>query len=269
VATLYFCHRCAKLHHWHRCWSRSITPWYKESIPCKGGEDNDDLVISHLRFIPYSYARWVMNRHFYGSTHGLPIKKFEERTLLLRYSDGFVEKISQHARIVDRQLLVSSTITMAHSRGDSASLRRHVGRSRADVCTHLVLSRCHEYNGTADVPELVKDAATQNEFRPCEQSFGSCVFCLTDYRFDIQWQGPKKGYIIKMLVYRQLGDCRSPLDWTWRARVDPQMEQKTRTAYSPEYGPGYVRNQWNKVDGIASRTPGAWVQVPGTVVGVA
>jgi hypothetical protein len=72
-----------------------------------------------------------------------------------------------------------------------------------------------------------------------------------------------------MVVYRQLGDCRSPFDWTWRARLNPQMEQKPRIAYSPEYGPGYVRDQWNKFDGIASKTPGAWVQVPGTVVGAA
>jgi hypothetical protein len=185
VASLYFCHRCAKLHHWHRRWSRSITPWYKESMPCKGGKDNDDLVISHLRYIPYYYARLVMNRYFYGSTHGLSVKKLEERTFSLHDSDAFVEKLSQHARIVDGQLLVSSTITMTHSRGDSASLRRHIEGSGTDVCTHLMLSGRWRYNRTADVPELVKDAATQNEFRPCEQSFGSCVFCLTDYKVDI------------------------------------------------------------------------------------
>jgi hypothetical protein len=141
VASLYFCHRCAKLHYWHRRWSRFITPWYKESIPCKGGKDNDDLVISHLRYIPYYYALLVMNRHFYGSTHG-SVKKLEERTFSLHASDGFVEKLSQHARIVDGQLLVSSTITVTHSRGDSASLRRHIEGSRTEVCTHLNLSGC-------------------------------------------------------------------------------------------------------------------------------
>lgn len=55
-------------------------------------------------------------------------------------------------------------------------------------------------------------ASPTSEFRLCEEAFGSCPFCLTDYRIDILWQGAKKGHVIKLFVYRQLGDYRSPFE---------------------------------------------------------
>jgi hypothetical protein len=269
VASLYFCHRCIKLHHWHTRWSRSMTPWYKETMTCKRGGDGDRLYFPHINYIPYFHARLIMNRHFYGPTHGPPVKKIEGRALSFHHLHGFVEKASQHARIVDDHLLVSSAITMYHSRGDSSLLRNRIEDMGDDICAHLTMARCWHLSATTQLPELVKDAAAPHEFRPCEQVIGSCILCLTDYRIDISWRGAKKGYVIKIFVYRQLGDCRSPFDWSWRARLDSQTERIPRTAYSPNYGPGYVRDQWNKADGIPSSRQGRWVEIPGMVGGEA
>lgn len=264
VATLYFCHHCVKLHHWHRRWSRSISPWYEEHMSCKRSRNNRLFLLGTFH-IPYYYARLVMDRHFYGPAHGPPPQKLKERAHSYYYSDGVVNSVSQHARIVDDRLLVLSVMSMSHSRGNSTSLRSHIDSMGHSVCEHLVLGEgCPDY-APMQLPELIKDKTTPNPFIPCDQAFGSCTFCLTDYSVDISWQGERKGHVIEVFIYRQLGDCRSPFDWSWHTMSTLQTKEEPRTAYPLEYRPGYVRDQWNKADGIASRTHGKWVEIPGLV----
>lgn len=263
VATLYFCHYCVKLHRWHGRWSRSISPWYEERMPCKRSLDNH-LFLPITCHIPYYYARLVMNRHFYGPTHGPPSHKLKERARFY-YSDGVVESVSQHARIVDDQLLVLFVKSISHSRGDSTSLRSHINSMGHSVCEHLTLAEgCPDY-APIQLPELAKDTTTPSLFLPCDQAFGSCTFCLTDYSINISWQGERKGYVVEVFIYCQLGDCRSPFGWSWHTMSTLQTEEEPRTAYPLDYRPGYVRDRWNKADGIASRTHGGWVEIPGLV----
>lgn len=111
----------------------------------------------------------------------------------------------------------------------------------------------------AQLPELA--ASPTSEFRLCEEAFGSCPFCLTDYRIDILWQGAEKGHVIKLFVYRQLGDYRSPFEWSWQNRLEVGIDEKLRTEVSADYGSGYVRGQWNIADGVTSHFGGGWMEV--------
>jgi hypothetical protein len=261
VASLYFCHYCTKLHHWHTRWTRSVFPWYAERMSCKANLNN------HLFFptnchIPYYYARLVMNRHFYGPAHGPPVHQLEERTRSGRHLDGVVVSVSQHARIVDDQLLVLTVISMSHSRGDSASLRNRIDSLGHSVCSHLTLQEGYPDGASVQLPELAKDRSTPNLFQPCTKAYGSCTSCLTDYNVDISWKGEKRGFGVKVFIYRQLGDCRSPFDWSWRTISDLRPKEDPRTARSLFYERGYVRDQWNKIDGDATTSRGNWAQTP-------
>jgi hypothetical protein len=263
VATLYFCHDCVKLHRWHGRWSRSISPWDGERIPCKRGLDN--CLFFSTCCIPYYYARLVMNRHFYGPTHGPPPHKLEERAHSYYHQNGVVISMSRHARVIDDQLLVLSVESMSHSQGDSTSLRSHIDSFGHIVCEHLTLAEGWPDRAPIQLPELAKDETTPSLFLTCDQAFGSCTFCLTDYSINISWQGERKGYAIEVSIHRQLGDCRSPFNWSWHTMSTLQTEEEPRTAYPLEYGPGCVRDRWNKADGIASRAQGEWVRNSGLV----
>ncbi|KAH3907653.1 hypothetical protein HBI56_180500 [Parastagonospora nodorum] len=157
-------------------------------------------------------------------------------------------------------------MTVSHPCGDATSLRRSIDEHRKHtVCPHIGMRQGSPEFAPAQLAELAPSPTS--EFRVCEGAFGSCPFCLTDYRIDISWQGEKKGYAIKLFVYSQLGDCRSPFEWSWRSRLAVRIDEKHRTDYSADYGPGYVRDQWNKAEGFTCSSRGGWVNVPGMSAG--
>jgi hypothetical protein len=266
VASLYFCHYCVKLHGWHSRWSKSISPWYEERESCKRSADNH-LFLSFTCHIPYYLARLVMNRHFYGPAHGPPPYKLVKRARSSHHSDGVVKSMSQQARIVDDQLLVLSIGSIFHARGDSTSLRSHIDSLGHPVCEHFTIAEGWLDHAPMQLPELVKDETTPNLFLPCDKAFGSCTFCLTDYTIDISWQGEKNGFVVKVSIYHQLGDCRSPFEWPWHTISTRRTKEELRMAHPLKHGPGHVRDQWNKADSVESTTHGEWVEILEWVAG--
>jgi hypothetical protein len=263
IATLYFCHYCVKPHRWYKRWDNSISPRVEEGLPCKLQLLRNFLCLPLTCYIPYHLARLVMNQHIYGLNHGLPLHIFEEQARIHYPLSGATDSESLHARIVDDKLLLLSVKTISHSRGHSKTLRGYVDSLGHRVCRHFTLWKGHYHYAPVQLPELARDTNALRYFAPCNQSLGSCPFCLTDYCVDISWRGIRKGYFIKVLVYRQIGDCRSPFDWSWRSMTTLQTVDEPRTAHPLEYGPGIVVDRWNKVDGVNSRTKSEWVEIPG------
>jgi hypothetical protein len=257
IPFLYYCHYCIKLHHWHGRWSRSIAPWYQERLPCKNSLEKR---LYHLPTcsIPYYHARLVMNRHIYGSKHGLPLNILKNRAHSITHEDGGVCSVSQHARIFKDQLLVLSVITMTHLRGDSVSLRDRIDEYGWPVCEHLTLSQGYPDSIPTQLPELARKGNASRQFLTCGPAFGSCTFCLTDYTINIIWQGARKGYKIEVLVHRGLGDCRTPFNWHWRTISIRYPTEQPRSAHLPDQRPGSIRDQWNKAGGAVDSTDGAW-----------
>ncbi|KAH7390850.1 hypothetical protein DE146DRAFT_618846, partial [Phaeosphaeria sp. MPI-PUGE-AT-0046c] len=254
---LYYCHYCTKLHRWHGRWRRSIAPWYEESLLCKRSLDKH-LYLPLTCHIPYYYARLVMNRHFYGSKHSLPLHVLNERARSCTHSDGVVSSATQHVRIFNDQLLVLSVISLTHLRGDSVSLRSHVDSYGHSVCEHLTLSQGCPNSVPIQLSELAEKGNEPSKFMACGPAFGSCTFCLTDYSINITWQGARKGYNIEVVVHRGLGDCRTPFNWHWRTISTRDSAEELRSEHSPDYRPGSIRDQWNKAEGIAEITDGEW-----------
>lgn len=259
IATFFFCHECVKLHRWHKRWADDLYYDIAKELPCTKG------LGKHLYrpCIPYSHARLIMNRHLYGRAHGLPISQLEDRFSLCCPLSKVTECKDLQARIIDDKLLLLTIITLSHSQGDSEQLWRDMQYPlRYKICEHLVLSARYFAGLPVQLPELAKSQNTPGQFVLCEQSFGSCTVCATDYSIGISWHGKKKGYIIKVYGYRQLGECRSPDDWHWRTMISVVKVDELRTMYPVECRAGSVRDRWNKGDGIESSTESNWVPTP-------
>jgi hypothetical protein len=161
----------------------------------------------------------------------------------------------------DDQLMVTFVNTMHHSQGDPRTLRSRIDSLGHPICTHLTLADSRLRYAPIQIPELAKGGTTSSLFVPCHQAIGSCSVCLTDYSTDISWKDEKRGCVIEVQVYRQLGDCRSPFAWSWRTTSTFDAEEEPRKAYGTEYRPGCVRDRWNKADGVANTQHGHWVDV--------
>lgn len=246
IPFLQYCHYCVKLHRWHGAWSRAVSPWYEERLPCKQNIDKH-LFLPNTCHIPYYFARLVMNRHLYGTKHGLPLKALKDRQSCT-YEDGVAWSVAQHARISNDQLMVHSVISMAHPRGDSAALRAHIGEYGPPVCQHLTFKKRYLDTIPMQLPQLaLKGGDLPSDFQACGPEFGSCTFCVTDYSIEVKWQGVKKGYCIEVLVYRGLGDCRTPFNWHWRTITTRDSGEGIRSAQSLDYGPGRIREKWKEL----------------------
>ncbi|KAF2118860.1 hypothetical protein BDV96DRAFT_568557 [Lophiotrema nucula] len=230
IATVYFCCHCIKLHRWHIRWDGSIFPFFE--MPCTL---RDNLIFTYTCGIPYHLARLLMNRQLNGSAHGPPLHKIETKTRLYDLS------------------------TM---RGDPQALRASIDANGSKICEHLYLAEKNWY-ASVQVPELAKDKNAPSYFAPCHQSFGSCTLCMTDYCINIYWNDEKKHYVVELSVWRELGDCRSPFDWTWRVIKAPALSFDGQRAL--KYRRGIVRDRWNRAEGIDGNTEGSWVEIPACV----
>ncbi|KAF2877033.1 hypothetical protein BDV95DRAFT_589675 [Massariosphaeria phaeospora] len=155
-----FCHSCVALHRWD---PRSGFPGRTRHLACK-----QFGVVHHLCtcYIPYHRARLVMNRHFYRSPHGMPLRRVEQRYRSRQPQEGITQSDSTHARIIDDNLLVLSVKTMCQSGGDAKALRHYVDSGIYDVCRHLSLAKGNPDYAPTQIPELAKDATTPNYFAP-------------------------------------------------------------------------------------------------------
>ncbi|XP_014552107.1 hypothetical protein COCVIDRAFT_111168 [Bipolaris victoriae FI3] len=236
----------------------STIPYYMERLECK---KRIDLYLSFLLScdIPYHHVRLVMNRHFYGPEHGLPLQALSKRRNYTTLKHRIKCSVSRHACIFNDELLILTALSMTQLRGDLVSLKSHVEFSGGSICEHLTFLQESPACIPIPFPELAKKGSTSGPFPACEPIYGSCTSCPTDYNITMNWQGVKKGYSIEVLVYRGLGDCRTPENWYWRntmARWDPS--EQSRSAYSPHNPPGSIRDKWNEAGGVAEITDGAW-----------
>jgi hypothetical protein len=256
AADSYVCHRCVKLHNWRKSHSRWTRGWHDKSLPCQRFPD-DRLTTVRVGHIPYYYARLIMNRHFYGPAHGPRLKNLDKWRSSFHHPDGVVDTESRHARIVDDQLLISSTTTKSRLYANSDSLKQHIDEMKSiRVCKHTLLAG--SWPRYTQLSKFVENADALSEARRCGWTLRSCNFCLTDYSVSMSWKGAKKGYVVKVFIDRQLGDCRDPCDWSWRSQVQFPSSNTPRITVSDKYNLGYVRDQWLRADGILFSSHGEW-----------
>lgn len=245
----YYCPRCVKLH--------TYSPRFGPQSEDEGLHKTQAYVCGMRdRFTPtgnpydlgYHHVRLVMNSHFYGPEHGIPLKN------ICIQHEAPREKTTIHcstaANIIHDELFLRRTYTFYISNADAHDLRQCTGHRDFRLCEHLPFFRNSSIYHQA-LPELMRrprNTASPDEFVPCTNSPGSCGLCLLDYDVTIARVNYGAGWRVKIDAYHQLGDCRSPDDWKW-ARFTEKSRPHLFLPNRPNrrgsgYNPGAVKRRW-------------------------
>lgn len=256
AAEYYFCHFCVKLHPWYACWFDHPQNLSRDFYTKFGDHCRMMNWFHHFSLsLPYPLARVVMNRHFYGASHGVCVDKLAHRDQLTHSRCCWTSSRDWEARIIDDQLMLSSTISLGPLR-DSEGLRTVIKTGLLSLCRHLtaeVLFPRHQ------ISTQVILGSQPDHFAQRLQSVNSCPICMTDYCIDINWKG--NGWTIEIITYHMLGGIRSPWDWTWLAMAyfPDKAVQIPRHKQPSGHQPGIVRHIWSKLDDHIFHPKGEWV----------
>jgi hypothetical protein len=261
--SVYFCHQCMTLHRWYRSWfgdhSQHGIRFYLPTRSChwryQAGPDPYS--------VPYSYARIVMNAHFYGPRHGVPAKKLDR---VFQYHSGKHISCGMdcRARVLNGRLLLCSTTTINHDKGDTEGLRDYIDNHCPSICGHVdpknPSTSMQRHLLWVQPPELKAGATDARHFKACYKSVRSCTVCMMDYCIDICWKGETKGWAIALQAYYEVGTARSPYDWEWKSmRSVGQPGGSPRWTQPTAKAPGIVRQRWLSAHGEPSELRGQWV----------
>ncbi|KKP01676.1 hypothetical protein THAR02_06222 [Trichoderma harzianum] len=169
---------------------------------------------AHLSFME---AYLVMDRHFYGESHGLPLStlerhsKFEKFIILNRTAINDRDDWDDNLRKVLRvSKACKQTVFDVKPQGSKAKAFQAPWRFSFDsipkiIDNELYIARTHTVEGPMVGWEHLQS--------------GSCHYCYTDYDISLQRDKDKKEWRLKISTYHFLGACRSPADLLWEYLV--------------------------------------------------
>lgn len=179
--TLYFCYSCVRLHRW--------SPWWTNQGRSSRWLHRPSCVQDFAFYstwqpgleVYYPHVKLVMNRHFYGTSHGLSLStlKYHGHTLLPNYGGSSHWTID--TRIINDELFLRKFFK-AKFRNDF-ELRQFLLEEYFTLCIHI-RGRDYESMHNYCIPEL----ANSSELKQCANSLGSCPVRLTDYSISIYRQ---------------------------------------------------------------------------------
>lgn len=217
-----------------------------------------------------------MNRHLFGAPRGLPLDNLHNR---------FVEVDTRpwtqdwSAKIVDNELFLQAIHVFYDP--DSVGLGSAIGHRHHYICPHIVTAnpRGHNLYGVDEISEL--QDYRLHQLAPCRDVLRHCPRCLTDFQVTIERvQGcerplgtvpttPQRGWVsdgnqahhcyevephetlhatgwqITIVAYHQVGSCRSPQDWKWKA-LAPGAQLLTSRRDPVSYPLGAVIRKWQQ-----------------------
>lgn len=135
-----------------------------------------------------------MNRHFYGSSKGLPLESLAKPAYVRSLSGQLLWLQSPYARIISDELFLRITHTIE---GRSATLRASIDNGWYCICMHvstdpldLILRQVHSMHKIPELSQPEKerqDSETDSShFQDCQDVLGCCRECLTDYVITIE-----------------------------------------------------------------------------------
>ena len=254
----YFCPLCRKLHHFSpECGPlthehTTDNPEHKYLRPCYDG--SSFCLWCGEYSLGYHHARLVMNRHFYGAPCGLPLRNLNATSV---YSSLFpLWKQNWSARIIGDELFLRATHT-----ADSDGMSDRAFRSKIDQGLHYYI--CNHLNAKYDIDPLKRLRASSYEagelFAEGRDVVRSCALCLTDYCTTIErkaarnsvlpgiWdrnQSARTRWVITIVAYHRLGNCRSPLGWKWSSITGTLGPGLGSSRGDRGYPAGFARDKW-------------------------
>jgi hypothetical protein len=265
----YYCDDCVKLHPSNLDWA--LSEWSDIWEPCTV---EDTFCPVGWRFcLWFHIVRLVMNSHFHGPGHGLPLEVLsfdrhnwdiegEFALSALPYHErgprmpaAFEQYETARGKIIDDKLFVMCKLTVSHIDGDAFALQKMLGKGFS-VCKHVGAIR--KWWSLERSQERIEDGIVIPEFAerdpsgpPPATESGSCRSCWTDWDIEFEWKGEDIGWVVSITRYHGLGYCRDPTIWMWGAisENETRCHQEHLRQYlgreDPEkYGPGTSKEAW-------------------------
>lgn len=277
------CSLCLRLH----AFTKDDTPGSKNQFltPLKcDARDKPDANFARAQFnfeypLLLHHAQLVMDRHFLGPNHGLPLTslKLHHQGFYSAGEAGPLINQSWTPRIINDSLFLRANYIIYHSDSDQ-SFRQILDKIHFQFCPHKFLA-APQGSAQSAIRQVVRPSCSCIDSRNCNHIFhevhdarGSCSYCLTDYVISIsashlfQERTSKEGEHyhshapllsksgagshksrINMTVYHELGACRSVNDWKWRA-ISCSNDHEMPTHADIEdvsYAYGTIKMKWD------------------------
>ena len=230
------CHHCARLHS-HRT---QIRPAYGRAIleetECIQANGHFRLGLNY--HITYEHVQLAMKRYRLGGSHGIGLDEFFYRGWSGWWTSESLrdQEMDIQARIVGDELLIQKTLTTVLRPGEWIAFYLR----SLQICPHY---SCAGVTTSGDyhkcLPHQVQCRVQHSEDKSCTLCGGmmQCKRCWTE------WGVEKRGPILIVTVWKNLGSGRSPHDAKWRGHVDPDR------VYSLKYPKrwfslGSIRASW-------------------------
>ncbi|KAK8054354.1 hypothetical protein PG996_013655 [Apiospora saccharicola] len=258
--THYFCWKCRQLHRHAKDW-RVHWNHYKSSEWPRCRRDPDDLRELGAWCFGFHHFQLVMNEHYYGPGKGLPVASFMEP------GHQGVWQIRPTIAVIKDQCFLSVRYVL------SLTGTRKVNEAAVSRCPNLRFCNhidmdwdvwdTHHTTGARErgLPErrrsvrdwFVSELGREEQAKPAPQ--GYCRACLTDYK--LEWKrhphphrsGKIEMVEIEFVTYHQLGACRDPEDWMWKAFISrrPFLDRDTSYGFGEfcHCPPGEVKKSWD------------------------
>ncbi|MCJ1351543.1 MAG: hypothetical protein MMC33_001527 [Icmadophila ericetorum] len=200
---------------------------------CKKADGNVDLSDGYV--IQYRDVQLALNRHRYGSQHGIGLDAFAYREMegpLIYYH----ERLFIRAKIVNNELLLRIQLTTPTH---IWSTHRWSNNPNA-YCPHTYENRHNPQSVKGFLPGVLSEALhINNPFSYPDSEVHRCQSCLTEYQVEHISQ-----IVICVTVWKNLGSGRNPNDPKWRSHVR-SASNNSNTTKGIYFKAGSIRDAWD------------------------
>ncbi|KAI0842555.1 hypothetical protein F5Y06DRAFT_284680 [Hypoxylon sp. FL0890] len=277
----YYCDDCVRLHYFNPARDRPGIHLYGDGRLYRDCRRNCVHLPGTGFSFPYHHARLITNQYLYGTPDPSFLANFLIPRGRLQHPPRWTQTWS--AKVISGELFLSATHTFCFG-GTEEKFRDILDENEYRICKHIgtrktftgvwahwqlfqktwgLLPRdtprnfCPPWDPRRVINSFRLEGTTRipsgsRRLKPCQAEPGSCDFCATDYTTTLQrrfvegTQFRRREWVLTIVTYHLLGDCRSPSGDKWEAFKGNWFSCFAEPGREEVFGsvPGDVKERW-------------------------